>query len=176
MNLPVSRATAIAAMLSSALGVPMNRDDPVGVRTEAHGTSIRVTVPVAGTHSEGIRLGVLAFLLRTADRFGHSVRSNGTAVIWADVRSGDGPAVVPDALSIVVPDAGSNTELDAGPNAELDARPIAVPNAVPDAASNGVPDYVPDVMADVVVPDVGPDAVPDAVTDVVPDAVRGEAP
>ncbi|MEU9336501.1 hypothetical protein AB0D49_25565 [Streptomyces sp. NPDC048290] len=97
MTLPTTRATAIAAMLSCALGVPLDRDDPVGVRTEAHGTGIRVTVPVSRALSEGIRLVVLAFLLRTADRFGHSVRPNGTAVIWADVRAADLPEL-PDAL------------------------------------------------------------------------------
>jgi hypothetical protein len=76
-------------MLSTALGVPLDPDEPDAVRTEAKDAGVRVSAPVPATLSEAVRLDVLAFLMRTADRFGHSVQHNGTSVIWAEIETAD---------------------------------------------------------------------------------------
>ncbi|MFI6341079.1 hypothetical protein [Streptomyces sp. NPDC050535] len=88
MSSPTIRATAIASMLSTALGVPLDPDDPDAVRTETNDTGLRVSAPVPAALSEAARLDVLAFLMRTADRFGHRVPHNGPSVIWAQIDTG----------------------------------------------------------------------------------------
>lgn len=87
MSSPTTRATAIASMLSTALGVPLDDDDPEAVRTEASDTGLRISAPVPDALSEAVRLDVLAFLMRTADRFGHCLQHSGTSVIWAEIET-----------------------------------------------------------------------------------------
>ncbi|WP_316779734.1 hypothetical protein [Streptomyces sasae] len=89
MSSPTTRATAIASMFSTALGVPVDDNDPDAVRTEVADTSLRISAPVPASLREAVRLDLLAFLLRTADRFGHSVQHNGASVIWAEVETAD---------------------------------------------------------------------------------------
>ncbi|MEU2916411.1 hypothetical protein ACWCQ0_41485 [Streptomyces massasporeus] len=87
MSSPTTRATAIASMLSTALGGPLDDGDREAVRTEPSDTGLRISAPVTASLSEAVRLDVLAFLMQTADRFGHSVQHNGTSVIWAEIET-----------------------------------------------------------------------------------------
>ncbi|MER5218599.1 hypothetical protein ABT063_51115 [Streptomyces sp. NPDC002838] len=89
MSSPTTRATAIASMLSTALGVPLDDDEPEAVRIEANDSGLRISAPVPAALSEAVRLDVLAFLMQTADRFGHSVQHSGTSVIWAEIETVD---------------------------------------------------------------------------------------
>ncbi|MEV7083335.1 hypothetical protein AB0N88_33100 [Streptomyces sp. NPDC093516] len=86
MSSPTTRATAIASMLSTALGIPLD-DGPAAVRKEAVGTGLRISAPVPEALSEAVRLDVLAFLMRTADRFGHYLQHGGVSVIWAEIET-----------------------------------------------------------------------------------------
>lgn len=86
MSSPTTRATAIASMLSTALGIPLDDDDPESVRTEATDTGLRISAPVPAALSEAVHVHVLAFLTRTADRFGHT-QHDGTSVIWAEIET-----------------------------------------------------------------------------------------
>lgn len=80
MGSPTTRATAIASMLSTTLGVPLDDGDQEAVRTESRDSGLRISAPVPDSLSEAVRLDMLAFLLQTAERFGHSVQHNGTSV------------------------------------------------------------------------------------------------
>ncbi|WP_406490612.1 hypothetical protein OHB06_00965 [Streptomyces sp. NBC_01604] len=93
MSSPRTKATAIASMLTSALGAPLDNDDPDAVHVEETDASLRISAPVPSTLSESIRLGVLAFLIDTGARFGHDVQHDGPSVIWAEVeKAGPGGA------------------------------------------------------------------------------------
>ena len=80
MSSPKSQATAIASMLTAALGEPPVED--------VSDQRVRIHAEVPASLSEGARLDILQFLFRTADRFGHSLEKDGTSVIWAEVETG----------------------------------------------------------------------------------------
>ncbi|MCZ4604460.1 hypothetical protein O3S80_12035 [Streptomyces sp. Lzd4kr] len=80
MSSPTTRATAIASLLSTALGIPLDDNDPHAVRTEVGDTALRISAPVPDALSEAVRLSILAFLMRSADRFGHCVQHRGPSV------------------------------------------------------------------------------------------------
>ncbi|TLS45677.1 hypothetical protein FE633_12960 [Streptomyces montanus] len=89
MSSPTTKATAIASMLTTALGAPLDQDDPEAVRIEETDAALRISAPVPPTLSEAVRLGLLDFLLGTADRFGHNVPHDGPSVIWAEIEKAD---------------------------------------------------------------------------------------
>lgn len=86
MSSPTTKATAIASMLTTALGAPLDNDDPGAVRIEDTDAALRISAPVPPTLSEAVRLDVLDFLFDTADRFGHTASLDGPSVIWAEIQ------------------------------------------------------------------------------------------
>ncbi|MFG2386706.1 hypothetical protein [Streptomyces avermitilis] len=89
MSSAQTKATAIASMLTTALGTPLDQDDPETVRIEETDAALRISAPVPPTLSEAVRLDVLAFLLGTGARFGHDVPHDGLSVIWAEIEKAD---------------------------------------------------------------------------------------
>ncbi|MGW2891888.1 hypothetical protein ACWDDN_42610 [Streptomyces griseoruber] len=87
MSSPTTKATAIASMLTTALGAPQDKDDPQAVRIEKTDSGLRISAQVPAVLSEAVRLDVLHFLLNTADRFGHLVPLDGPSVIWAEIET-----------------------------------------------------------------------------------------
>ncbi|MCX5063724.1 hypothetical protein OG895_43305 [Streptomyces sp. NBC_00201] len=77
MSSPKVQATAIVSMLTTALGAAPSQDES--------DERFRVEAEVPVSLGESARLDLLDFLFNTADRFGHSVRKDGTSVIWAEV-------------------------------------------------------------------------------------------
>lgn len=75
--MPKAQATAIASMLCAALG-----NDP---QTDESDERIRLEATVPAALRESVRLNLLAFLVRTADRFGHDLAKDGTSRIWVEV-------------------------------------------------------------------------------------------
>nr|WP_168504275.1 hypothetical protein [Streptomyces sp. S1D4-11]QIY93063.1 hypothetical protein HEP87_01025 [Streptomyces sp. S1D4-11] len=85
MSSPTTKATAIASMLTTALGAPLDQETPEAVRIEETDVTLRISAPVPPTLSEAVRLDLLAFLLGTGARFGHDVPHDGPSVIWAEI-------------------------------------------------------------------------------------------
>jgi hypothetical protein len=79
------RATAIYTLLTTVLATPASEDNPDPVHIEESSTVIRVWAEIPPTLAEPLRLEVLEFLRRTADRFGHTIRRSGQSVLWAEV-------------------------------------------------------------------------------------------
>jgi len=86
---PTTRATAIASILTTALGAPQDKDDPQAVRIESTESALRISAPVPATLSAAAHRDLLQFLLDTADRFGHDVPHDGPSVIWAEIEAAD---------------------------------------------------------------------------------------
>ncbi|MER6205957.1 hypothetical protein [Streptomyces sp. NPDC001642] len=95
MSSPTTRATAIASMLTTALGAPQDKNDTHAVRIEPTESALRISAPVPATLSAAATRDVLDFLLSVADRFGHDVPHDGPSVIWAEIEATDPGGATP---------------------------------------------------------------------------------
>ena len=80
MKSPTTQATAIASMLTALGATPVKDETQACVRIEAE---------VPPTLGEAALVALFHLLLRASDRFGHSLRTDGTSVIWAEVDTDD---------------------------------------------------------------------------------------